>query len=131
VSDYFREPVRREDIVWRFSGVRPLCDDGASSATEATRDYVLSLDHNGPPLLNVFGGKITTYRRLAEGVMDKMGLPGAWTAGAPLPGGDFTWDGAAALAEGLRKDYAFLDDAWAARPVRLYGTEARNLLGTA
>jgi glycerol-3-phosphate dehydrogenase len=131
VSRYFKKPVTRADIVWRFSGVRPLYDDGASSATEATRDYVLSLDQNGPPLLNIFGGKITTYRRLAEAALDKLGLPGAWTAGAPMPGGDFPWDGAAALAQGLEKDYPLLEPDWAARLVRLYGTEARALLGDA
>ena len=131
VSDYFREPVTRADIVWRFSGVRPLYDDGASSATEATRDYVLSLDEDGPPLLNIFGGKITTYRRLAEAALDKLGVPGAWTAGAPLPGGDFPWDGARALAEGLENDYPFLGPDWAGRLVRLYGTEARGVLGDA
>ena len=131
VSEYFERPVRREDIVWRYAGVRPLYDDGASSATAATRDYVLSLDEDGAALLSVFGGKITTYRKLAEAVMEKLGQQGHWTAGVPLPGGDFAWDGAPALAEGLRRDYPFLDAAWAARLVRLYGTEARTLLGTA
>ncbi len=131
VSEYLAQPVQRGDIVWAYSGVRPLYDDGASSAQAATRDYVLSLDETGPPLLNVFGGKITTYRRLAEAALDKLGVPGAWTAGVPLPGGDFPWDGAPALAEGLVSDYPFLDRAWAARLVRLYGTEARGLLGGA
>ena len=135
-SNYFAQPVTRDDIVWRYSGVRPLYDDGAKSATAATRDYVLSLDSDGPALLNVFGGKITTYRRLSESAMEKLvpHLPAAsaaWTAGAPLPGGDFPVDGVEALIEGLRTDYPFLDDRWARRLVRAYGTEARSLLGSA
>lgn len=136
VSGYFRQPVTPADVVWTFSGVRPLYDDGASSATAATRDYVLSLDDNGPPCLHVFGGKITTYRRLAEAALAKLSshLPGAgaaWTAGAPLPGGDFPVDGAAALAEALRRDYPFLTPGWANRLVRAYGTEAAQVLGGA
>jgi glycerol-3-phosphate dehydrogenase len=135
-SQYFRRPVTRDDIVWTYSGVRPLYDDGASSATAATRDYVLSLDANGPALLNVFGGKITTYRRLAEGAMEKLGaafpdLPGPWTAGAPLPGGDFPVDGVAAEVAGLRARHPFLTDQWALRLVRAYGTEAAEMLGGA
>ncbi len=131
VSDYFARPVTKADIVWRFSGVRPLYDDGASSATAATRDYVLSLDEDGAPLLSVFGGKITTYRRLAEHALEKLGHGDGWTAGVALPGGDFPWDGAEALTEGLRAAYPFLGDDWAARLVRTYGTEARALLGGA
>ncbi len=136
VSGYFRRPVRREDILWDFSGVRPLYDDGASSATEATRDYVLSLDGSAAPLLNVFGGKITTYRRLAEAALDRIGevmvLPGGrWTAGVPLPGGDFPVDGAPDLEAALRADYPFLSPPWARRLVRCYGTEARAILGRA
>ena len=133
---YFKADIRPEDIVWTYSGVRPLYDDGASSATAATREYVLSLDENGAPLLNVFGGKITTYRRLAEAAMARLlpafpGAPGAWTGSTPLPGGAFPVDGAAALAEGLRRDFRFLTEAWARRLVRTYGTEARAMLGDA
>lgn len=133
VSNYFRRPVTPADVVWTYSGVRPLYDDGASSATAATRDYVLSLDTEGPACLNVFGGKITTYRRLAEAALAKLAphLPGAgpgWTAGAALPGGDFPVDGAAALARGLRRDHPFLTPGWAMRLVRAYGTEAVQVL---
>jgi len=137
-SGYFRAKVAVEDIVWSYSGVRPLYDDGASSATAATRDYVLEVGDEGgrAPVLSVFGGKITTHRRLAEAAMARLapyfpGLPGAWTAGAPLPGGDFPWDGAAALADGLRAAHPFLDAGRAARLVRLYGTDAARLLGGA
>ena len=135
-SEYFARPVTRADIVWTYSGVRPLYDDGASSATAATRDYVLALDSDGPPLLNVFGGKITTYRRLAETALERLGpvLPRtapAWTARVPLPGGDFPWDGAPLLVERLRRTYPFLTARWALRLVRAYGTEAAGILGPA
>ncbi|MEL7097461.1 MAG: glycerol-3-phosphate dehydrogenase [Pseudomonadota bacterium] len=130
-SDYFEQPVTRDDIVWTYSGVRPLYDDGASSATAATRDYVLELDKDGAPLLSVFGGKITTYRKLAEQAVDKLDLGQTWTAGVPLPGGDFAVDGAGALADELQKNYPFLDTTWAMRLVRAYGTEAPDVLGAA
>lgn len=135
-SRYFARPVTAADVVWTYSGVRPLYDDGAKSATAATRDYVLSLEGNGAPLLNVFGGKITTYRRLAEAALARLApfFPDAgraWTAGVPLPGGDFAHDGAGALADALRRDYPFLTEGWAARLVRTYGTEARAILGRA
>ncbi len=136
-SEYFRVPVGEGDIVWTYSGVRPLYDDGASSATAATRDYVIRLSaEDGVPVVDVFGGKITTYRRLAEAVLGKlkahfpaMGQP--WTAGAPLPGGDFAWDGVAALTAGLRREFPFLDAAWAGRLIRSYGTEAAGMLAGA
>ena len=136
-SQYFKQPVTADDIVWTYSGVRPLYDDGASSATAATRDYTLKIDRSaGAPVLNIFGGKITTYRRLAESALEKIGtvLPlakGAWTAGVALPGGGFAHDGAPALVTGLQRDYPFLSDFWARRLVRAYGTEARSILGDA
>lgn len=136
-SEYFRRPVTAEDIVWTYSGVRPLYDDGAKSATAATRDYVLSLAEGpGAPLLNVFGGKITTYRKLAEAALAKLGpffpqAGGPWTGGVPLPGGDFAVDGFDRLAESLHRGYPFLSPAWARRLVRAYGTEAVDILGTA
>jgi glycerol-3-phosphate dehydrogenase len=138
VNDYFRAPVSRSDIVWRYSGVRPLRDDGADAAQEATRDYVLELDapDGMPPLLSVFGGKITTYRRLAEAALTRLApffprLGPSWTADAKLPGGDFPWDGAATLARDLGAQYGFLTDATAARLVRSYGTRAAAMLGDA
>ncbi len=141
VSDYFRRPARARDIVWRFSGVRPLYDEGADSATAATRDYVLRLDTGGQdgggaPLLNVYGGKITTYRRLAESALKRLSphlgaRAGPWTAGAPLPGGDFAVDGAARLVRELACACPFLDARTARRLVRSYGTEARQVLGDA
>ena len=132
-SEYFNAPVTRADIVWTWSAVRPLFDDGASKAQEATRDYVLKVEADGAPLVNVFGGKITTYRRLAETVMERIGgLIGAkgapWTSGAALPGGDFPVDGVAALNKALRRDFPFLGPGHVRRLVRLYGTDARALL---
>jgi glycerol-3-phosphate dehydrogenase len=128
-SEYFKTPVTRDDVVWTYSGVRPLYDDGAKSATAATRDYVLSLDTAGAPVLNVFGGKITTYRRLAESALAKIAghlapKSGAWTAGVALPGGDFAVDAFEALVAGLQAAHPFLSDRWARRLVRAYGTDA-------
>jgi glycerol-3-phosphate dehydrogenase len=135
-SQYFRKPVTKDDIVWHYSGVRPLYNDGAKSATAATRDYVLSLDTNGPPLLNVFGGKITTYRRLAESALEKLTpffpkATGPWTARVPMPGGDFPHDAVAALTAALKARYPFLTDYHAGRMIRAYGTEATDVLGAA
>ncbi|QDY69654.1 glycerol-3-phosphate dehydrogenase [Qingshengfaniella alkalisoli] len=136
VSGYFDTQVTRDDIVWTYSGVRPLYDDGASSATAATRDYVLSLDRSGAPLLSVFGGKITTYRKLAESAMERLkavfpDMPDNWTAGVALPGGDFAVDGVAALIEKLVGQYPFLGERRAIRLIRQYGTDAFGLLGGA
>lgn len=136
-SQYFKRSVTEQDVVWSYSGVRPLYDDGASSATAATRDYTLKVDQSaGAPVLNIFGGKITTYRRLAEAALDKIGtvLPVSkdkWTAGVALPGGDFAPDGVEGLVSKLRQNYPFLTEFWARRLVRAYGTEAREILGTA
>ncbi|MEO3386209.1 glycerol-3-phosphate dehydrogenase [Mesorhizobium sp. CAU 1741] len=137
-SEYFAEPVRHEDIVWTYSAVRPLYDDGASKAQEATRDYVLKAEGGDgeAPLINIFGGKITTYRRLAEHVLEKiedyLGRKGpAWTSGAPLPGGDFPAQAFEAEVARLQADYPFLEGFHARRLMRLYGTRARVLLGNA
>ena len=136
-NKYFKQTISADDIVWTYSGVRPLYDDGASSATAATRDYTLKVDTDGgAPILNIFGGKITTYRKLAEDAMDKIapffpGTPGHWSAGVALPGGDFPVDGVAGLIRKLHADYPFLDDFWARRLVRAYGTDAWDVLGEA
>ena len=137
-SEYFAEPVRREDIVWTYSGVRPLYDDGASKAQEATRDYVLEAESESgqAPLLNIFGGKITTYRRLSEQVLARiegfLGRKGApWTAGARLPGGDFPADAFDAELADFGVAHPFLAPAHARRLVRLYGSSAGTVLGNA
>jgi glycerol-3-phosphate dehydrogenase len=134
---FFLRRLGPDDVVRSFAGVRPLYDDGASSATAATRDYVLHLDTSGgAPALHVFGGKITTYRRLAESALARLGrvLPGVgrpWTSGAALPGGDFPVDGVPALTTALIARHPFLTPDWALRLVRAYGTEAEALLGRA
>jgi glycerol-3-phosphate dehydrogenase len=133
VNKYLKDDITKDDVVWTYSGVRPLYDDGAKSATAATRDYVLSVDDNGAPLLSVFGGKITTYRKLAEQAMAKIapffpGTPGDWTAEVPLPGGDFPVGDVARLIAELEAKYPFLDPFWSRRLIRAYGTEADTML---
>jgi len=134
-SEYFREPVRKDDIVWTYSGVRPLFDDGASAAQEATRDYVLKLDGDAATgaAINVFGGKLTTSRRLAESVLEKIeGVLGKrgepWTKTAKLPGGEFEPLAFDAEVEKLRRDYPALDPALLRRLMRHYGTRSRFIL---
>jgi len=93
INPYLENDIAVDDIRWTYSGVRPLYDDGASSASAATRDYVLSLDTEAAPVLSIFGGKITTYRKLAEHALkdlsEHMTLGAPWTAGSSMPGGDF------------------------------------------
>ncbi|MEM1276449.1 MAG: glycerol-3-phosphate dehydrogenase [Pseudomonadota bacterium] len=133
-SEYFKAPITPEQIVWTYSGVRPLYDDGASSATQATRDYVLKLERpEDAPLLNIFGGKITTYRKLAEEAMDRLDpvfpqMSRPWTAGVPLPGGDFPVADVERLAEELRQQAPALDPVTALRLVRAYGTQASDIV---
>jgi glycerol-3-phosphate dehydrogenase len=135
VGSWFRRPITPAEVVWSYAGVRPLRDDGATAAQEATRDYLLELTGT-PPVLSVFGGKITTFRRLAEAAMDRLapllpGLKPRWTADAHLPGGDFPWDGFAALRDDLTRQYPFLSLPTATRLARAYGTCASALLGDA
>ncbi len=135
VSEYFRTPVTRADVRWTYSGVRPLYDDGASDAKAATRDYVLTLDRPaaGAPLLSVFGGKITTYRRLSEQAMKRLRptfpqMGKAWTAHAPLPGGDIAVSGFAAWVKDMTARYPFLDAKTIVRLCHAYGTRMTALL---
>lgn len=137
-SEYFAKPVRKDDVVWTYSGIRPLYDDGASKAQEATRDYVLKIDGGDgqAQLLNIFGGKITTFRRLAEHALEKiesvLGMKGApWTRGARFPGGDFAATGFEDLVRSLHQAFPFLSERQARRYARLYGTDARSMLGSA
>jgi glycerol-3-phosphate dehydrogenase len=139
VSEYLAKPVRPEDVVWTYAGVRPLYDDGASEAKAATRDYVFELDTpGGAPLLSIYGGKITTYRRLAEEALERLSpyLRSAkaregWTAKSPLPGGDLDVSAIAALSAELVRNYPFLTPAHANRLAHAYGTRASKLLGPA
>ena len=138
VARFFSRPLTRDDIHWRFAGVRPLVDDGAASASAVSRDYRLDLVHpaGAPPLLHVIGGKITTFRRLAEAALEKLApfFPGTrrdWTAHAPLPGGDFGPGGFAAYCQDLARRRPGLAPAALLRLASLYGTRADRLLGDA
>ena len=139
-NKYFLTRVSPQDVFWTYSGVRPLYDDGASSAQEATRDYVLDLsDQNGAPILSVFGGKITTYRQLALHVLDKLkahlparaGEKAGWTGKQPLPGGDFAVEDFAAQVTQIRWRYPWIDATMATRLAHAYGTNVRQVLGEA
>lgn len=139
IGEYLIEPVARDEIVWRWAGVRALLDDGADSAQEATRDYVLSLDaENGAaPVVHVFGGKITTYRHLSEAVVDKLApyAPWAraagWTDRQPLPGGDLGPKGLEGCIGDLMAAYPFLPPDLARRLAKAYGARAHAVLGDA
>jgi glycerol-3-phosphate dehydrogenase len=138
-SEYLTKPVKPEDVVWTYSGVRPLYDDGASEAKAATRDYVFELDTpGGAPLLSIYGGKITTYRRLAEEALERLApylrsskAREGWTGKAALPGGDMDVSAVAALSAELTRDYPFLTPVHANRLAHAYGTRAAKVLGTA
>jgi glycerol-3-phosphate dehydrogenase len=136
VNRYLARPIRPSDVVWSYAGVRPLYDDGETDPSAVTRDYVLTLDApaGGAPLLSVFGGKITTARKLAEHAMDRLAGAGmrigpAWTETAPLPGGEI--ESFAAFLAGLRRDFPALDPAWLEELARRHGTRARAVLGEA
>ena len=139
VNDYFIRPVNPTDVVWAYSGVRPLYDDGASEAKAATRDYVLEVDTSGnAPVLSIFGGKITTYRRLAEAALARIAeyLPTAtvragWTAKAALPGGEFAVSALEEQVAALLRDHPYLTRRHAERLVHAYGTRASLMLAGA
>src|ERR1700684_299629 len=139
VSEYFAKPVKPEDVVWNYAGVRPLYDDGASEAKAATREYVFELDLPcGAPLLSISAAKITTHRRLAEEALEKLSpyLKGTkaregWTGEAPLPGGDMDVSAIPALSAELMRDYPFLTAEHANRLAHAYGTRASKVLGAA
>jgi glycerol-3-phosphate dehydrogenase len=135
VNEYFRVSVQRDAIRWTYSGVRPLYDDGSSKAQEATRDYELTFeaDTNRAPLLSIFGGKITTYRRLAESALEKLSrifpnMGQAWTQSAALPGGDFAPEHLEAEITRIQRRIADLPPKHAERLFRTYGTRASRFL---
>ena len=140
-SYYFSKPIVPADVVWTYSGVRPLVEDAAADAKAVTRDYRFELDREGAPLLSVFGGKITTFRKLAEEAIDLLApllgnRQGPWTANACLPGGDLF--GAVpgnrgvrefgAFVQALQRQYAWLAPKLVARYARAYGTRIHALL---
>ena len=133
-SEYFIRQLSPADVVGSFSGIRPLFDDGKSEAKAATRDYVLKIDtgRDEAPLLSLYGGKITTYRKLAESVLAKLapflpGMSGPWTEAAHLPGGDFRPDGFAAEVDRLLSNCPLLPANLASRLIRTYGTCALTM----
>jgi glycerol-3-phosphate dehydrogenase len=134
---YFREAVTVEGVAATFAGVRPLHDDGTAAAKDATRDYIVTLDapRRVAPLLTVYGGKITTYRRLAELALDRIAhffaAREAWTAHAPLPGGEFPWDEVDVEVARARTRWPFLSEAHARRLIGAYGTRIGRVLGDA
>ena len=134
-SQYFAKVISPEDVVWSYSGVRPLYNDGTENASAATRDYVLKLEHNGgsAPLLNIFGGKITTYRKLAEAAIAEISkffpdLKEPWTANSCLPGGDFSVQDVSKLIRKLQTEFSFLSEIRAKRLIRAYGLNAWEFL---
>jgi glycerol-3-phosphate dehydrogenase len=134
VDEYFRDKVTPDEVVWLFAGVRSLYDDGADKPEDVTRDYVLALDEvdGEAPLLTIYGGKITTHRRLAEAVMERIGiffgaLP-PWTAGSSLPGGDFPVNGFYDLVAEATGRWPFLTDPHARRLVHAYGRRLDRIL---
>jgi glycerol-3-phosphate dehydrogenase len=137
MNEYFRDRIAEDEIVWSFAGVRPLCDDGSDRPEDVTRDYELAFDRPAgrAPLLTVFGGKITTHRKLAEAAMVKIGPFFAahqrWTAGSTLPGGDFPPDGFYALVADVLARWPFVSEPHARRLVRAYGTRLERILGDA
>jgi glycerol-3-phosphate dehydrogenase len=134
VNEYFVHQIKPVDVVHSFSGIRPLFDDGKNEAKAATRDYVLKIDADkNLPLLSIYGGKLTTYRRLAETVLVKLApylppMQKRWTENVPLPGGDFLPDGFNVLVGGLLATYPVIDKKHAVHLVRMFGTNAFLLL---
>ena len=134
---YLAKPIAPSDVVWSYAGVRPLYDDGESDPSAITRDYTLVLDVAYPqsPLLSVFGGKITTYRRLAESVLDKLrpsfpGMTAPWTSGEPLPGGDMPGADFDAYRDALAREYPGFSRDYLHALARRHGVNVKQILGT-
>ena len=130
---YFSSDLARTDVVWTFAGLRPLLADPKDRATSVTRDYVLDFDTDGAPLLSIYGGKLTTYRKLAEDVMDliapRLGCRAPhWTAGRPLPGGDMPRADFDAFLGSLAATHPWVPAALLRRFARAYGTRTERIL---
>ena len=136
VSEYFKKPVDVSEVVWSYAGVRPLYDDAAANASKVTRDYVIHLSKSGPPLVSIFGGKITTFRKLSEEVVDMI-LPrlnmnkSAWTSSATLPSGDIPGADYDAFLAAKKDQYPWLPEAVLKDYTRNYGTLIDSMLGDA
>ncbi|QNT79598.1 glycerol-3-phosphate dehydrogenase [Entomobacter blattae] len=138
INRHFRKKISAKDVVWSYAGVRPLYDNSAQNASAVTRDYVFDINapEGGAPILSIFGGKITTYRKLAEHAMEKL-LPyfpelssrSAWTATKALPGGNLGKSGFGGLLDILHEKAGFLDERMLYRLARTYGSAAFNIIG--
>ncbi|MBY5924705.1 MULTISPECIES: glycerol-3-phosphate dehydrogenase [unclassified Halomonas] len=138
VNRYFKTPYTQDDILTSFSGIRPLFDDARENPSAVTRDYVFDIDDmdGKVPLLSVFGGKITTYRKLAEHGLDKLApyfpeMGKCWNKHVPLPGGDIPGADVVAFIDTIAQDYPWLEAATLNRYARLYGSLAYRVLGDA
>ncbi|WP_380874231.1 glycerol-3-phosphate dehydrogenase [Sphingomonas sp. DBB INV C78] len=137
VNRWFERPITPADVVWHYWGVRPLYDDGSDSASAVTRDYVMKLGtEEGPQILSIFGGKLTTYRKLAEHALEKIApfvtmTRGPWTDSTALPGGDMPGADFAAFLASVRQRWPFLPQATAERMARSYGTRMERVIGDA
>lgn len=138
VNNYFRRTITPADVKWSYAGVRPLSDDDAENASKVTRDYRLELTEttHDAPVLSVFGGKITTYRRLAEAALDKLQphlnfREREWTHKAALPGGELPQANFTSFLAGVQKRWSFLPATMAHRMARAYGTRLEKILGKA
>ncbi|WP_274424759.1 glycerol-3-phosphate dehydrogenase [Chelativorans sp. YIM 93263] len=137
VNRYFKEKLRREDVLSAFSGVRPLFDDGQGNPSAVTRDYVFDIDENdGAPLLNVFGGKITTFRELAERGLGKLRtffpeMGKDWTHSTPLPGGDMENADFESFQAKVKAEYPWMPRSLLQHYTRLYGTRLSRIVGEA
>jgi glycerol-3-phosphate dehydrogenase len=133
---YFRQPLTPAQVVWSYAGVRPLLADESTDPTSVTRDYALELEREPAPLLSVFGGKITTYRRLAQDALhilrETLGVRGGpWTAGAKLPGGELPEGSFAVFLRTVERRYPWLPARMRLRLAHAYGTRIERVLGSA
>ena len=138
VNHFFKKQVTPAEVVWSYSGVRPLFDDGSSNASAVTRDYVFDMDapQGQAPVLSIFGGKITTFRKLAEHALDELkpffpGMKPSWTETATMPGGDILDADFDTFLARVRQRWPFLPEQLAYRLSRAYGTRIVELLGEA
>ncbi|MGF1463060.1 MAG: glycerol-3-phosphate dehydrogenase [Maricaulaceae bacterium] len=135
-SEYLAEPVTTDDVVWTYAGVRALFDDQTEEASKITRDYVLNLDTDGAPRLSIYGGKLTTYRKLAEHALEKLSAvvaidQRAWTHAVPLPGGDIPGGDFVRFSSALSAEFSWAPQTLVHRLARAYGTLARQVLAGA
>jgi glycerol-3-phosphate dehydrogenase len=138
VNHFFKRQVTPDEVVWTYSGVRPLFDDGSTNASAVTRDYVFDMDapQGQAPVLSIFGGKITTFRKLSEHAVDELkayfpAMKPSWTETAKMPGGDMPDADFDRFFATVRQRWSFLPEALANRVSRAYGTRIEELLGSA